>query len=61
MRKIKSLRRIAVIIFAFFIGLITSGNYPTWIVIAFCVVCLSWLMAYDEAVYQEEERRKFTK
>lgn len=61
MKKIKSLRQLAVPLIAFSIGLLINGQWPDWARVVIPVLWLLWLIGYDEAVYSREERRKFTK
>lgn len=52
MKKIYWLRRIAVILFMFGIGVFATGQAPTWIKIGFPTAVMFWLMIYDELMFE---------
>lgn len=57
MKKIKSLRRLAVPLIAFSFGMLINGQWPDWARVAIPTLWLLWLTAYDEAVYKRVARR----
>ncbi len=58
MKTIYWLRRIAVLLFMFGIGVFVTGQAPTWIKIGFPTAVMLWLMIYDEAMFEHEIKRR---
>lgn len=58
MKKIYWLRRIAVLLFMFGIGVFATGQAPTWLKIGFPTTVMLWLMIYDEAMFEREMKRR---
>ncbi len=58
MEKIYWLRRIAVLLFMFGIGVFATGQAPTWLKIVFPTTVMLWLMIYDEAMFEREMKRR---
>jgi len=57
MKKIYWLRRIALIISTFAVGVLITGDVPAWLKIAFPVLVIWWLMLYDEATFERRANR----
>lgn len=58
MKKIYWLRRMGLLLFMFGIGVFATGQAPTWIKIGFPTIAILWLMIYDEAIFEQEIKRR---
>lgn len=57
MEKIFWLRRTALILSAFAVGVLIAGNVPGWLKIVFPVLAIWWLILYDEATFERRIKR----
>ncbi|WP_242387570.1 hypothetical protein [Enterococcus gallinarum] len=56
MKKVYWLRRFAVLLFMFGVGVFTTGEAPVWIKIGFPTAVMIWLMIYDEVMFDQRMR-----
>jgi hypothetical protein len=57
MKKVYWLRRVALILSTFAVGVLITGDVPAWLQIAFPVLAIWWLMLYDEATFERRVKR----
>lgn len=49
MKRIYHLRRMGLLMLVFLIGVLVSGDFPTWVKLVFPAACALWLSSYDDA------------
>ncbi|MGM0228663.1 hypothetical protein IGJ28_000724 [Enterococcus sp. AZ091] len=59
MKKVYWLRRIAVLLASFGLGIfVNAKNIPAWLILAYPTVVMLWLMIYDEALFEQNMKRR---